>query len=632
MKTLSRSISIKVNIKQLALFLTIFLTSFWLFGCTDYHRTNNWKKTELLSRTNSFASLNFQWMRPFKINEYGRASPELMSENDLWAWSYGGEYADIPVSIQQTTDGGYIVAGWAKSFSVDGYTDIWILKLFSNGKIEWQKLYGLLRWESVNSIQQTTDGGYIVAGYTNSLDDAWILKLSPDGEIEWQKAYGGEEGDLAYSIQQTADGGYIVAGVTYSFGAEISNMWVLKLFPDGEIEWQKTYGGGERECANSVQQTADGGYVVAGTTESFGAGDRDIWILKLFPDGEIEWQKTYGGKMSDGDGDANANIQQTADGGYIISGNTKSFDAGSRNFWVLKLFPDGEIEWQKTYGGDFDKYLWSPIQQTADGGFILAGYAYVVNRGTEAWVLKLFPNGEIEWQKTYGGKSGDDARVIQQVADGGYIVAGSTESFGNGVINYLVLKISSKGDCETIGLTKDSNAIVSNTSVSPSDTNVIPINSDGLSRSTDVIPQESNVSALPITVDVSDVPPYTKGTGKKSGCFIATAAYSSPLHPYVRILRDFRDAYLIPSKLGRMLVIFYYKHSPSVADLIVKHKALKVVVRISLLPLIAFCYSILNFGPTITVFMLIFIFAIPIFFGKFYQRRLKADRIKIGKD
>ncbi|MDI6733382.1 MAG: hypothetical protein QME16_05630, partial [Planctomycetota bacterium] len=163
------------------------------------------------------------------------------------------------------------------------------------------------------------------------------LKLTSTGSIDWQKTYGGTGSDSAQSIQQTSDGGYIVAGVTQSFGTGSADFWVLKLTSTGSIDWQKTYGGTGYDRANSIQQTADGGYVVAGNTTSFGAGSNDFWVLKLNNDGTVAWQKTYGGTG----GETANSIRQTADGGYIVAGNTPSFGAGSADFWVLKLNPDG---------------------------------------------------------------------------------------------------------------------------------------------------------------------------------------------------------------------------------------------------------------------------------------------------
>ena len=613
----------------------------------------------------------------------------FISLNAQWAIIYGGSdfNFDWARSIQQTSDGGYIVAGSTESFGAGGI-DFWVLKLTSTGEIEWQRTYGGIYWDETYSIQQTSDGGYIVAGFTLSFgagdDDSWILKLNSAGAIEWQHTYGGSKDDKFRSIQQTSDGGYIVAGDTASFGYGAGDIWVLKLFSTGEIEWQHTYGGAFSDYAPSIQQTSDGGYIVAGSSESFGAIDSDFWVLKLDSNGAIEWQDTYGGS----DNDYARSIQQTSDGGYIVAGDTASFGAVNNNFWILKVDSSGDIEWQRAYGGNSGDYAYS-IQQTSDGGYIVAGYTLSFGvESSDFWILKLGSSGDIEWQHTYGGDFVDHAYSIQQTSDGGYIVAGETGSFGINYDDLFIIKLYSDGDIDSsCGLIGISDALAINTDVTlkntfitpqvtyvtPSDTNCTvqdtsasivvlceaPKYSLKISASTggttDPAPStythynrtEVTVRAMayggykfsgwsgdasgtsnPITVtmdsDKSVTANFTKEEEEKKGpCFIATAAYISPLHPYVKTLRDFRDTYLMPNKFGRMLVNLYYKYSPFMADFIAKHKALKVAVRIILLPMIAFSYSMLHFGPIITAVMLGFIFMLPIFLISFFRRKVR---------
>ena len=215
----------------------------------------------------------------------------------------------------------------------------------NNTKVEtWQKTFGGEDSDIANSIQQTKDGGYIVAGWTKSSgsggEDAYILKLNSRGKIEWQKTFGGEDSDIANSIQQTTDGGYIVAGWTGFYHEE--DVYILKLNSKGEVQWQKKFGGVDSDDeANSVQQTADGGYIVAGWTNSFGSRGEDAYILKLNSKGDIEWQKTFGREGSDDEANS---IQQTIDGGYIVAGWTKSLIFGEKHVYILKLDSKGEIE------------------------------------------------------------------------------------------------------------------------------------------------------------------------------------------------------------------------------------------------------------------------------------------------
>lgn len=260
-----------------------------------------------------------------------------------WTQTYGGAGTDEARVTQQTTDGGYIVGGIINSFGA-GDNDAYVSKLDASGNIIWQKTYGGAGNDGVASIQQTTDGGYIVGGWTTSFGagafDFWILKLDASGTVIWQKTYGGGSNDLgATAIQEIAGGGYIMVGPTQSFGAGNTDVWVLKLDASGNVIWQNTYGAGQLDYAYSIQQTADLGYIVAGRTTSSGNGLSDVWVLKLDAAGNVTWQKTYGGASAD----RATSIQQTTDGGYIVSGYTASFGAGGNDAWVLKLDASGNI-------------------------------------------------------------------------------------------------------------------------------------------------------------------------------------------------------------------------------------------------------------------------------------------------
>ncbi|MGB4230489.1 MAG: hypothetical protein WBJ63_08040, partial [Bacteroidales bacterium] len=323
-----------------------------------------------------------------------------------WKKCLGGTGDDRANYIKQTSDGGFIIAGQTNSNNGDvsgnhGGYDSWIVKLSNSGDIEWKKCLGGNGTDVSTSIQQTNDGGFIVAGYTSSNDsnvsgnhggyDYWIVKLSNSGDIEWQKCLGGENDDRANSIQQTNDGGYIVAGRSASIYGDVSgnhcgyDYWIVKLNSLGDIEWQKCLGGNGPEVSTSIQQTNDGGYIVAGYTFSNNSdvsgnhGGDDYWIVKLNNSGDIEWRKCYGGTHDD----YAKCIQQTNDGGFIVAGYTLSNDgdvSGNHDSngtyyegWIVKLNNSGDIEWQKCLGGTNDDYA-TYIQQTNDGGFIVAGY------------------------------------------------------------------------------------------------------------------------------------------------------------------------------------------------------------------------------------------------------------------
>jgi uncharacterized delta-60 repeat protein len=361
-----------------------------------------------------------------------------------WAKAYGGVNRDIAHSIQQTADGGFIFAGETYSFGA-GNADEWVVKLDADGTIQWQRAYGEVGYDMAHSIQQTSDGGYIVAGESSSFGggtQVWILKLEANGGITWQNLYGGSGDDVAYAIQQTSDDGYIVAGETTSFGAVGVDALVFKLKSDGTIDWWNSYGGANDDRARSIQKTSDGGFIVAGETSSFGAGDLDVWVLKLDASGTVQWEKRYGGANDE----AAYSVQQTSDGGYIIAGGATPVGAFFNDVFLLKLDADGNGVWQNTYGGANDDVAYS-VQQTSDGGYIVAGRTSSFgNIFGDIWIIKVKSTGSIDWQKTYGGNDSNSANAIRQTSDGRYVVAGETAYFGVGSADVCVGKLDSTGE------------------------------------------------------------------------------------------------------------------------------------------------------------------------------------------
>jgi uncharacterized delta-60 repeat protein len=415
--------------------------------------------------------------------------------NAQWARTYGGIDFDRAFFIQQTSDGGYIAAGYTASGGA-GLSDFWVLKLSLAGVIEWQYAYGGSEDDVAYAVQETSDEGYIIAGCTYSFgageSDYWILKLTSEGDVEWQFTYGGIGDDTAYAIQETSDGGYIVAGYTHLFGAPTSDTWILKLTSEGDIEWQHIYGGTGDDKAYSIQETSEGGYIVAGSTQYLGAQDHDFWVLKLTSAGSFEWQRIYGGY---GD-DVAYYIQETSDEGYIVGGDTDSFGINESELWVLKLTSIGDIEWERIYGGSDNDYL-NCIQETSDGGYVVTGNTYSFGAGdSDILALKLSFAGDIEWQRTYGGSEEDAAYYIQETSDEGYVAAGYTDSFGAGGSDFLLLKIFSDGDidpsCELVG---SSDVAVQDTSAFAVYTYIPPQLTGAQPQSTEISPQETSATS-----------------------------------------------------------------------------------------------------------------------------------------
>lgn len=399
-----------------------------------------------------------------------------------WQNTIGGSATDYLYSIQQTVDGGYILGGWSASDSSGdkmennlgtiGSNDYWIVKTDSTGNIQWQNTIGGDYYDYLQSVQQTIDGGYILGGWSysnisgdktenSSYWDYWIVKTDAFGDIQWQNTIGGSNDDRFHTLHETTDGGYILGGYSYSNisgdktenSLGLNDYWIVKTDSTGNIQWQNTIGGDREDITQSIQQTNDGGYILGGTSGSKISGDKtennigsyDYWIVKTDSIGNIQWQNTIGGSNYD----ALSEIQQTADGGYILGGYSFSNISGDKtqnnwdstlntcDYWIVKTDSVCNIIWQKTIGGNGYDRLCS-IQQTADGGYILGGYSNSnisgdktensCNNTADYWIVKIDAVGNIEWQNTIGASSINYFSCVRQTNDWGYILAGYSNS------------------------------------------------------------------------------------------------------------------------------------------------------------------------------------------------------------
>jgi hypothetical protein len=358
----------------------------------------------------------------------------------------GGPKSEEGLSLIQTSDGGYAITGYTYSFGAGG-ADVYVVKLDANGNLQWTKTIGGKNDDAGFSLIQTSDGGYAIAGYTSSFGaggaDVYVVKLDANGNLQWTKTIGGKNKDSGRSLIQTSDGGYLIAGHTESFGAGKDDVYVVKLDANGNLQWTKTIGGPSDETGFSLIQTSDGGYVIAGGTESFGAGEADVYVVKLDANGNLQWTKTIGGEYFDW----GLSLIQTSDGGYAIAGSTKSFGTGEWDVYVVKLDANGNLQWTKTISGENDDRGNSLIQ-TSDGGYAITGYTTSFGAGEwDVYVVKLNANGNLQWTKTISVKNkGFSKSSIIQTSDGGYAITGETNSFGAGEADVYVVKLDKNGD------------------------------------------------------------------------------------------------------------------------------------------------------------------------------------------
>jgi len=320
----------------------------------------------------------------------------------------------------------------------------------SSSPTSWVELYGGTLDDEAVAIVQTGDGGYVIAGTTHSFGagstDFWLIKVDGNGTVEWNQTYGGAESDVAVAMVQTSDGGYVIAGETYSFGAGDSDFWLVKVDSSGSIQWNKTYGEPTAEGANSVMQTSDGGYALAGYSTDNNAS-KDLWFVKTDSSGKMQWNRTYGGARGD-----NANsVIQTSDGGYALAGYTNSFSSDiPSDCWLVKTDSDGNMEWNKTYDGDGGFDGTNSLVQISDGGYTLAGHTggFI---GQNAWMIKTDSEGNRIWDVIWDTAEPTRTSTIIQTSDEGYAVSGYTSSLDGyaGFTSYLFLvKVDFNGNVQ----------------------------------------------------------------------------------------------------------------------------------------------------------------------------------------
>jgi hypothetical protein len=433
------------------------------------------------------------------------------SQDILWEKSCGGQHAEFLYDALPTADYGFILAGSSlsnkngnKQDNSKGDLDYWIWKLNEKGVLEWQKSFGGSGVDLLQSVQNTNDGGFILAGTSTSnsggdklenskgQEDFWILKLDAKGNQLWQKTIGGSGQEKLMSIIQTKEGGYLLGGTSSSNKSALNekgvpdvygktedskgglDYWVVKLDFKGEIKWQKTLGGKYVDELKSIHQTADKGYILGGYSNSPISGDKtqecfglnDYWVIKLDEKGNQQWQQTFGGPEDD----LLFALTPTKDGGYIVGGNSNSEAANSKNvskqngtdYWVIKLDANGTISWQKSY--DYgSKDVLTSIIESEDGTFLIGGYAQSEQKNSSKTIrkdeegindyiaLKIKANGEEIWTQTVGSKGDEILKKLFETRDGGYILAGTSKgkasadkTSDNGGSDFWVVKLKDK--------------------------------------------------------------------------------------------------------------------------------------------------------------------------------------------
>jgi len=360
-----------------------------------------------------------------------------------WIKTFDGTSDDEIFSVIEGNDFGYILAGTTNSSGFGQY-DGWIIKTDSSGVMEWNQTYGGLFNDGFYSLVTTSDGGYALAGYTNSSglgkEDAWLVKVDSQGNLDWSKTFGGSESDFARSLVTTSDGGFMLACETNSSDSKETDIWLIKVDSSGSLEWNQTYGGSGFEFVSTIIETNDGGYLLASSTTSFGTGDTDVWLIKINSIGDVEWNHTYGESQND----FVNSLVSTNDGGYCFAGSTSSFYVVRTDVWLVKVNSVGSLEWDQTYDGLLLEYCDSLVV-TNDGGYLLGNIEQPPFFGTfgegKFLLNKVDTAGKLEWEKNLGISAPQSRISLVSTVDGSYILAGSTLDSA-GTRDFWMTKIS----------------------------------------------------------------------------------------------------------------------------------------------------------------------------------------------
>ena len=359
-----------------------------------------------------------------------------------WFKTYGGLYLDEAISLQLAVDGGFLAAGYSYNSSTGG-SDIYLIKTDSNGELIWQKAYGGSGDDWANCIQPTNDGGYIIAGGSDESqaenNDVYLIKIDAQGQLLWQRTYGGSGSEEANHIIQTGDGDYFMIGWTNSFGAGYDDIYMLKVNSIGDSLWAKTFGGIFYDKGFSAVETPDGGFLTVSGLGYFGYYPIDTYLIRLDANGDTLWTNSVGGSYSD----ACRSIIRSFNDGYFLAGWTMSFGAGQHDVFVIKIDTLGQMLWHKAYGGAYSD-VGRSINPTSDGGSIVTGYTTSFGAGDyDLYFIRNDYKGDTLWTRTFGGESKDYGWSAIQSADGGFVAAGWTNSFGAGSKDFLLVKFQS---------------------------------------------------------------------------------------------------------------------------------------------------------------------------------------------
>lgn len=354
---------------------------------------------------------------------------------------YGGGSYDVGRALAQTADDGYVLAGSTGSFELDN-GQFMLIRIDAWGTELWRRYYGGIYADMLESMAQTADGGLIMTGFTETLDKSYqiqVIRTDANGEPLWAKVFGGDAWDVGKHVKELSDGRFAIAGQTYSEGAGQGDAYLLILDAAGDSLWARTYGGTQSDGAGSVAETGDGGFILAGHTESVGAGGRDAWLLRLNAEGDTIWTRTYGGEEEDM---AHA-VLRMHDGNFAMAGHKVSNGAGGKDLWLAKVNANGNTMWESFFGGPNDD-VWYDLIQLTTNELVVAGFTHTTEiggGGEDMYVGRWRSDGVFGGLLTTYGREGDESAYgVIETSDGGLAVIGQTDGYLYRMEDVLMVK------------------------------------------------------------------------------------------------------------------------------------------------------------------------------------------------
>jgi len=359
---------------------------------------------------------------------------------------YGGNSFDDARGVTQMADGGYVIAGSTGSFDLT-HGHFMLIRIDAWGSEQWRKYYGAQFSSALRSMAPASDGGYLLAGITETLENTYqvfAVKVNADGDTLWTRHFGGAQWDLCNKAIALTDGGYALAGQTFSYGVGQGDAYLIRLDADGDTLWTATYGGTNNDAAESIAETYDGGFILAGHTESSGAGQRDLWLVRLDGSGNVLWEKTFGGEENE----AAFAVLQTSDGGFAASGSASTNSVGEADFYMLKVNASGQQVWEDRFGGPKNDE-WLGLMEEANGDLVAIGYSETTEiggGGEDVFIKRVSADGWFaNLQTTYGLGGDDRGYQVIRTADNGYAIIGKTDGYMNRLEDALFIKTDASG-------------------------------------------------------------------------------------------------------------------------------------------------------------------------------------------